>query len=370
MMGGCCDKCGKQLVQALKAAYLAFANNAAQCCNRATPESADACIGERQAVFDETNQLAIAAKAACDMGNQQLMNEVIKRILDRLPSAGDPASPMTSSVPIENASGKMVNAMPLLGCYEVIAIASSATADGQWKAKTTAVVNGREVLPEAAGRAAVTDEAAQGQDGVAITEILLASQPNALKFAEYTFIDGGFIRYDSGAFLEDFALSGTFSISEFKQQAGGDVVALPGDARIALVGHDGAIHLALDKAQPKNILRINPDGSGVLKASFLVRGTEDYDFLPSMYEKVWLEIPLQMNGNDLSIDFAALGTHDGCDIAPYGSDTPGEDFEPAQDGFPRACDLIDTNGDGVPDTTRIEYELKQDLEELVDIICE
>ncbi|MEM1422793.1 MAG: hypothetical protein AAGH64_02205, partial [Planctomycetota bacterium] len=367
-MSGCCDRCGKQLLQALKVAYLNFANNASQSCNRLTPETADQCIGDRQDAFDASSALAIAAKQACDTGDRELMDRLIEAALQRLlPNAND-GMPMSASRPMLDSRGETVNALPLFACSESVTVITSASADGQWVPKTTAIVNGREVLPEAAGEAAVADRRRQEPAVATITEILLATEPAALKFAEYNLIENGSVRYDNGLFVEDFTVTGSLSLSSFKPADQGGVAALPGEAKITVASGDGAIYLALDKTYPGNSLRVNADGSGTFQAAFTVRATDDFDFLPNFYESIWLELPLMMDADDLAIDFAAIGALEGCSIAPYAGGQPAT--EPAPNGFPAACDLVDTDGDGIPDTRRIEAELKEDMEDLYRVICE
>jgi hypothetical protein len=371
-LGGCCDKCGKQIGQLVKTAFLILAENAAQCCNTAlTAQQASECLGERQDTLDDVLALIIAADVACNQGNNELMNQIIQQIIDRILGPNSPIPGLSASVPVSLDRFEVVNALPLFGCEEQIEVLAVATADGQWRSKTTAVVNGREVMPEAAGNAAIEDERLGLVAEASVADILLANEPEALQFATYTIGNGSHVRYQLGQIQMDFALSGSIEVGTFAQGADNSVTSLPGAAKLQLSGPDGSITLSLDKTQPANTLVVGPDGTGVLSASFAIHGTNDFDFLPSLYERVWLEIPLVIDPDDLSLDFVLAGPRDGCDIAPYWSASGQSDGdEPAPDGFPRACDMIDTDDDGVPDTTRIRHDFEQAGQRIMEQICE
>lgn len=367
-MGGCCDSCGKQMAQILKTAYLLFAERAQACCARSlTPEETSACVRERQETLDEALALALAAHVACNQGDQELMRRIIGQIVNRILGPNSPILPGNPSAPMSRADGSMYNPLPLFGCGDSLGLNGFALPDNEWKPKTTAIVNGQEVLPEAAGKAAVKDRETGRVHGAATTHILLESEPQASKFAGYTIAENSELRFGDGLLSETFRFGGSFSISAFKQLANGDVISIPGDAEFTLTGTDGSIVVSLDKAQPANRIVVGPDNLGRFEASFVVRGTEDFDFLPALYEKVWLQIPIAIDANDLSIDFGALGAVAGCDLAPYAN--PVSPVGPAQDGFPQACDPIDTDGDGVDDTTRIRYQFQQAADNLFEQLC-
>lgn len=296
------------------------------------------------------------------------MRRIIGQIVDRILGPNSPILPGNPSAPMSSADGTMYNPLPLFGCGDSLELNGFAVPDNEWKPKTTAIVNGQEVLPEAAGKAAVKDRETGRVQGAAATHILLESEPHASKFADYTIADNSEFRFGEGVLSEAFGFTGTLSISAFKQQANGDVISIPGDAEFTFTGNDGSIMLALDKTQPANKIVVGPDSIGRFEASFVVRGTEDFDFLPAMYEKVWLQIPLAIDANDLSIDFGALGAVTGCEIAPYAK--PVSPVGPAREGFPPACDPVDTDGDGVDDSTRIRYQFQQAADNLFEQICD
>ena len=369
-MGGCCDTCINRIMTQMRFAIATIQHEVRSCCT-GPQEQADACLS-RLSVQRGALRLALTtALGQCLEGEKERAEQTIKEFLETLENriGLTPGTLIANSV-IEKRGGGLTNSTRFFMHEEAVTLFAGATTDGQWKTKATAVVNGRVVLPEAAGKQAVQDtESSRLQP---VTEILLEGSPNALSFLDYKISDNGTLLFANMSNETMYHFEGEFSVSGYSQGADGTAVAIPGEAEFTIEDERGSIVLRLDSTRPENSVIVGPDGTGVLQAAYATKGTGVYDFVPEVMPEIYLRLPLRVDPATMAITFSPAGASYAGDVMPIASgDGPDGTstfrlpcVEPDGGHSDARCRCIDTDDDGEPDMLWEAASLRQMLDDV------
>lgn len=367
-VSGCCEDCKKEIMARVKVALNVLIGSHRTCCEIPADRAVD-CVREQNRITGQLSGPLQEAVGACISDNREDLEDAFKELWDLIkPGVPIPSATMKNQV-VQRPDGSMGNSLPFFWEGEWLTLFGSAETNGQWEKQTTTIVNGREVLPEAAGKAAERDAAA----GVAqpVTHMLLKNSPDALSFLKYEVDKGTPVVYASDLGQHTVEMEGEFSVSTYKQAPNGHVVAFPGEAVLTLSDDSGTIILTLDRTQPENYVLVDQNNLGVLGAEFDVKGTGDYAFVSTLYPDVWLELPLTVDPQTMALSFSARGVNDAPDVMP-GSASPGTNVVPCEDpapDMPQACRCVDSDGDGVPDMRWIEWNLRNVIRDIENDLC-
>ncbi|MEM1423854.1 MAG: hypothetical protein AAGH64_07605, partial [Planctomycetota bacterium] len=297
-------------------------------------------------------------------GAKEIWEEFLRN-LERIYPGLIPIGPAANEV-VELENGVFRNSKTLFMPSDTIEFFVSATPDQGVVKRDTILVNGYEVLPEAAGRAAVTTQA-DNPEAQPTTTVLHKHSNAALGFRSYSIDNHSSVMTVTMLGDIGFDISGDFELSELNFAADNTSQAIPRDTRWIVTTETGSIFLILDESNPGNRLRLDDNGKGVLRGAYMVKGTDTLDVLSEVITSVWVELPVEYDfvTGAISIPFdekmsaVALVPDTGVkdNGNPHGAPGwfgVGCNADTQQGLTTGACACLDTDGDGVPDSYAFE----------------
>lgn len=267
---GCCrdDLCSFVHV------YLAIlANKVSLCC--AQTGDHNACFNEINTWNNEVFNKLSDAYQKCITHQDQQFDDLLKQLYQLIPKNKVMAS----------ATGAVINSVPILFNADHVCLDVTATPCGTPTKITTVIVGGTSYLPAAAGNAAVLAvQSGGGSGGQATSQIVLASDAAAPSSNSYCLPEGATLALSLGHTTYNYAISGTFSLSDLKPDGNGGLSGFPTGLEFTLSDGTSKISLSLDATVPYNAAQIDASGHGYLRVAVTTAASTAGWHFPDMYK--------------------------------------------------------------------------------------
>lgn len=293
------------MCQNLRAIKPLIADRYAGCCHLPA-ESRTACLQTINTDIGDAFNLILAAKIACDEGNNDLMREHLRRLRDiLLPKI------------VSGANGQIYNTMVAMGRNDWITLDTTLTLAPQDPCKnvTMTIVPQGIVNAEAAGKA-VEDQG--GETGV--TVVVPAASTQAFTTCTYNVPSGTTFDMRFGEEFRGVMLGGSFDLARTNTpipENGLVVAAIPTDLQFTASKYGHKLRLSLDKTNPYNALRLDAQGKGVLGVALTLE-SDSSALVGLVYvgSTIYFEFPVEVNASWTSVRLMVPRTRPGNDFTP------------------------------------------------------
>lgn len=279
-MGGCCqdDLCAFMRI------YLAVLSNKVTTCCSMPPAEQTTCLTGVSSWQDGVFSKIVEAYNACRTGEEKRFDELIKHLWELVPK----------NAVTKSASGGLENSLPILLATDLVSMDITANACDIGKKITTIDVNGKNLLPEAAGKHAAEAVAWTGASaGTAVARIVLSSDPTATVSRSYCLPSEAGVHAVWAGRDKPFAVSGSIALSDLKPDAGGVLSGFPTEATITLSDGNSKIAMSLDKTVPENQIAFVGASGRLMMAMSVDARTSSGAHFPPIYQTVWVSLPVE-----------------------------------------------------------------------------
>lgn len=332
--------CERQMCQNLRALKPHIAWGFEDCCQRPTNELRYSCLQELSTRVNEAHGHILAAKIACDEGDNDLMREHLRRVRDLLlPKI------------IKNANGQIYNTMVALGRNDWMALDTTLTLAPQdpCKSVTMTVASQGVVNAEATGKA-VEEEGASASVAVVVP----AASAQSYTTCTYVVPPGTTFDLRFGDEYHGVTIAGAIDLARTNPaipESGSVVAAIPTDVQLTLSKYGRKARLTLDKTSPYNAMRIDAQGNGVLGVALnLESDSSDLVGLVYVGATIYFEFPVEVNSAWTSVRLNVPRTRPGNELTPAEELTLIAADGPLSPPPPIDSDICgDVNGNGIRD---------------------
>jgi hypothetical protein len=277
-----------------------------ECCNKSN-ETQEACFDKFNDKTDESYELLIAAKVACETGDDSLARDLMNRLRD-----------IWLPLPKPRAGGRAENTILALGRRDWIELSATLTRAAAATPVSLAFVEGVYVNSQAAGPAAEASVAA-GVTGEASPTVVAATADHAFQSSIYTLPGSTRMNLRFGDEFTYISLTGSVSIAPtapFPGQGTAQIgVPTSMQLRAFYLGQD--VHLRMDPASPFNSVIVDEQGKGLLCVVLTLSSNSSY-FAGNIYNgaSLYFEFPLTVAQDWSTVTIVADRTIPGSEMTP------------------------------------------------------
>lgn len=270
MLGGltlnlstCCEK---DFCSNLRTIEGYIAKGYAQCCQKPAAQQ-DACFDALDQKTDKSYELIVAAKTACESGDDDLAKDLMNRLRD-----------IWLPTPKPSASGRIENELVALGRQDWLDLdVTLPRGSGAGQPVSIALVNDQYMNPEATGIA--SEDGLEGSGASEVPAVIIpASGAQPFLAWSYEIPTGTQFNMRYGDELSGLSLTGSIAVVQTATTpaSGSATVGVPTGMhwRISYMGQ--VLDLDLDKTSPYNSLTLDSNGDGTLGVALKLTSNSHY----------------------------------------------------------------------------------------------
>ncbi|MCC6229419.1 MAG: hypothetical protein IT432_09350 [Phycisphaerales bacterium] len=333
--------CEKDLCSNVRFLQSQIARSYQRCCNLPADQQ-DTCLISTNDKIMQTEQLILAAKIACDNGDDELARDIIRQLKDLwLPK------------PKATASGAVLNEMIALGKRDWVNLdMAMARSPAPCQPVTVGIVDGQVVNAEATG--AATEETPEAvTSGAGLATVVPSTGPLPMLTCEYQVPAGTSMGIRFGEEFPNLGMVGSISIVKLATafpESGVAKVGPPTNVHFQVSALWGAsLALDLDKSSAYNKLEVDSAGNGTLGVALNLTSTNLYlSGLVQVGSTIYFTFQVTVAADWSTIRIHADPTMPGNTITPTFPEVLAvDDIHGAQPAGGDRC--ADENGSGIPD---------------------
>lgn len=333
--------CEKDLCSNTRFLQSMIARSYSKCCNMPADQQ-DACLITQESKTIETEQLILAAKIACDNGDDELARDIIRQLRD-----------LWAPKPKATENGAVLNEMIALGKRDWVNLdMTMARSPAPCQPVTVGIVDGQVVNAEATG--AATEETPEAvTSGAGLATVVPSTGPQPMLSCEYQVPAGTSMGIRFGEEFPNLGMVGSISIVKLATafpESGVAKVGLPTNVHFQVSALWGAsLAFDLDRASPYNKLEVDSSGNGTLGVALKLTSTNRYlTGLVQVGSTIYFTFPVSVATDWSTIRIHADPTMPGNTITPtFPEILAVDDIHGTRPAGGDRC--ADEDGNGIPD---------------------